>query len=285
MPISAQVNNQLPGGNQLLKSFFELLAKSYRETPSQMSSPVVTPQGDSQLLNVLGLNADMGMFSPSPQLSDAVNWEEITGVQPTPPQPTPQLPFPPGISPALKNLPPAAISSPVTIPEAAKGAAEATGRKTKEPEGGSSYLKDFLKKMGIPLVSTGIGLGVKGALPGAAGFSKGYTEEMARREGEEGTRDFILVDPETGDTKTIQVPKDAFVQQEKAKGGGGFLGGISLDEQGNLVLPEAKTTAQIKEEIVDKEKLRTFKSVEEVEAANLPKGTIILINGRKAVIE
>ena len=42
---------------------------------------------------------------------------------------------------------------------------------------------EFMKAMGVPLAATGIGMGVPGALPGAAGFSKGYVgqQEILRK--------------------------------------------------------------------------------------------------------
>jgi len=47
-------------------------------------------------------------------------------------------------------------------------------------QGGGFNLGNFLTQLGIPLATTAVGVGIPGALPGAAGFQTGYTGELAK---------------------------------------------------------------------------------------------------------
>lgn len=56
----------------------------------------------------------------------------------------------------------------------------------KEKEAGTSKFFNFFKDLGIPLITAGIGMGVPGALAGAAGFQKGYVEQIIESTDDEG---------------------------------------------------------------------------------------------------
>lgn len=126
--------------------------------------------------------------------------------------------------PAEQNLRGITVAGPQ--PQAPQATPQATPQipaSAPRPQGGGFDLKNFLVRMGIPLAATGVGLASNRALPGAAGFSQGYTQEIAKqdeRKREEGaTKDFWIVDPEDPDNpRKIKVPKGADIRLKSKEG-------------------------------------------------------------------
>jgi len=110
---------------------------------------------------------------------------------------------------------------------------------------------DFISRMvrvGVPLGAAIAGSISPGILPQTAGLATGFEGEMQRqdrsREENEGTKPFILVDPETGKQTQFDVPKKAIVQQQRTDQGGIF-GKLGIDPS-LLDIPEAKTGDAVK---------------------------------------
>lgn len=90
---------------------------------------------------------------------------------------------------------------------------------------------ELVKRLGIPVGAAIAGAANKNFLPGAAGLSRGYTNQREKLRQEAAdidkeaaqatakaaeTKEFILVDPDTGEeVKRITVPKSANIQQQK----------------------------------------------------------------------
>jgi len=154
-----------------------------------------------------------------------------------------------GLNPLFGNIPPPIdlgkinVQAPQPqIPPQAQNPLEQATQKPDQP------FFDFLKAIGIPLATAGIGVGVPGALPGAAGFQQGFVgaQEKQREKEEEAlaTKDFIIVDPETGEEQIFKVPKSAQVQQKRQKQAGPFGDlsalGLDIDKEGMLKITPKK---------------------------------------------
>ena len=88
-------------------------------------------------------------------------------------------------------------------------------------DNGQTTFGRLLSRLGLPLLSTGVGMAVPGALAGASGFNTGYSGEVAKdREMErkqklnQGFKDTYTFDPDTGEyTATgVKIPKNAQVR-------------------------------------------------------------------------
>lgn len=67
-------------------------------------------------------------------------------------------------------------AQPVVPPPMPQPAQDAVSQQPQQESGGFDIM-NFLKQIGIPLATAGIGMGVPGALAGAAGFQTGFTEK------------------------------------------------------------------------------------------------------------
>lgn len=109
-------------------------------------------------------------------------------------------------SPLMPQIPNFAQTPPFVPPTSAQPQADQSG--------GNGFI-ELMKALGLPLLSTGIGLASERALPGAAGFSQGYVsgyENQKDRQSKEdivnkkissqesgGTKKIYTFDPDTGD--------------------------------------------------------------------------------------
>lgn len=71
----------------------------------------------------------------------------------------------------------------------------------KTPQDQRSNLMSMLINLGIPLATTGIGMGVPGALPAAAGFQQGFAKGIQK----EGQKEVAIVDDD-GNIQTVNLP-------------------------------------------------------------------------------
>ncbi len=147
---------------------------------------------------------------------------------------------------------------------------------------------EFIKQIGIPLATAGVGMAVPGALAGAAGFGTGYTgqreklrEEEARAKAEnEGTKDFVIVDPneldENGNPKTqvVKVPKKAIVTKKGASRSQNMLDQFINKKTGLAEVP----IVQEKKEVVVEKDGQQFKLPEE-QLEDAKKQGYKLVNG------
>jgi len=122
------------------------------------------------------------------------------------------------------------------------------GKEPKDKEEGGFNISKLL-----PLLLTGgvagLGAGLGGnVLAGAAGFNQAFAKQIA----EEGTKDFIVFDPETGDQKSIKVPKGATVQQKRTEPFS--FQNLVDEERARGGIPESKTTEEIVEEVTGEDK-------------------------------
>lgn len=122
--------------------------------------------------------------------------------------------------------------------------------------GGLGSIPPEILNLLISGAAAGIGLASPAARPAAAGFSQGFTKEKTRQAKEEGTKDFIIIDPETGEQQSFPVPKGALVQQKRAKASSLFPPGFgfSIGKDGSPIFsqPETKTGDAVKKSEADR---------------------------------
>lgn len=110
-------------------------------------------------------------------------------------------------------------SSPPIAPQ--QPAPQAQPQQQPQENKGRSLLMNLLLQAGIPIAG-GVVAGINpNILPEMAGLAGGYRtglegQEKINRE-EQGEKDFIVIDPETGEQQTFRVPKQASVQQKRTK--------------------------------------------------------------------
>jgi len=109
---------------------------------------------------------------------------------------------------------------------------------------GTSNLPEILKFL-IPALTAGVGVGLPSTLPGAAGFQKGFVGETSK-EKETTEKDFIIIDPETGEQQNFKVPTKALVQQKRTSANVFEQLGIDPTQL------QIKGTEKIKEEVKKK---------------------------------
>ena len=219
--------------------------------PKIPNSPMITPQqeGNPQFMNNLirGLSE---IPTPLGALDTMASPQVDLGTIPVqfPRQQEQQIPQAP-------QAPPMPLQMPQTpqIPQEAR------------PTGGGmdlSGLGEFLKRIGIPLGAAVAGTAFPGILPQAAGLATGFEsttqglekEERERKKEEIGTRPFIIVDPDTGEQTTINVPKKAIVQQKRK---GDFLS--QLDPNVKRKMEEALYGGGKDKSIPQNNKIRVIK--------------------------
>lgn len=105
---------------------------------------------------------------------DVQNYQASMAKMALPPPPIQQTPPIP-----IQQTP--QVGSPASTGQSAQFAQQ-MGEKQSRQAARNRGIGDFLKHMGIPLATAGIGMAVPGALPGAAGFQAGYTGEMSRQQ-------------------------------------------------------------------------------------------------------
>jgi len=187
-------------------------------------------------------------------------------------QPTP-LPFPPVFDQPLGQPPPPAVAQPQAVP------AQTTQQPT-DTQPVDDERRRALAQLGVSLLTTGIGVGVPGALPGAAGFQTGLAETVGEKE----TSKFRLLDEQGDEIQSFDIKKGDVTKIQKKGTTAEEL--VALLAGGIVRPPEEKTTKEIVSKVRGKQESRQeFDSLESAEASNLPKGTKILVGGRKATIE
>jgi len=99
------------------------------------------------------------------------------------------------------------------------------------------------------LAATGIGLGVPGALPGAAGFAQGYEGERARqREAKDEGRAVYVLDQKTGALKPVGKVGSKDIVRNKETGGFNLNLGQGFEQLAkdlNIDLPEVEKINQV----------------------------------------
>lgn len=244
--------------NPILDALLQTLANS----PHPIA-PIANAVQQSQSLP----NIDLGKIS----IGNGQNKAQQAPVQP-PIQPPIQLPVQP--------------TQTTTIPPQAQGQGINWG--------------EIFRAVGVPLAATIAGVANPNMLAGAAGLSQGYAggyQEQQKLNLEKEKYRYERLSKEQGNEK--EKWDDAYrtaIELSKT----GALGGIEamtpeqldtlagkvyqirygknkdINLAASLQTPEVRTTQQI---------VNQFNSVQEAEKANLPKGTEITINGRKAVVE
>ena len=205
-----------------------------------------------------------GLLSPG-NVGDAMN---LTGKQYTgkaPLEPSAGMPGSPIQMPSLPpevlnlmdlgriniNKPAEAATVPQIPPSVPQGAMNPQPP-TAQPQQKSPMNWQMLADLGIPALSALIGTVAPGTLAGAAGFSKGYTDTREKQKESEaekqGTKDFIVVDPDTGEQTVFKVPKTADVQQKRAGDLLSQLLGAKQNGDGSygLDVPDTKTGESLK---------------------------------------
>ena len=112
-------------------------------------------------------------------------------------------------------------------------------QQTQQPSKGNINWGQILAQIGIPLATAGIGMGVPGALPGAAGFSQGYAgalDQQRTRQGEidkynaeqEPKRQEALLKAKEVETAARQQAEEMLSTIEKVKSMSKYFGWSSL---------------------------------------------------------
>jgi len=129
----------------------------------------------------------------------------------------PPMPVAPQMSVAPQPTPPIPQSIPRPSGDVSRTREE--GEEATRSNDNRRMLMNILARMGVPLGAAIAGSVNPNLLPQTAGLATGYAKGIERQEDiareELGTKPFIVYDPETGEEKTIQVPKNAIVQQKR----------------------------------------------------------------------
>ena len=179
----------------------------------------------------------------------------------------PQAPQAPQIAPPI----------PASIPGSPQPQQPQPAQQGQGQSGKMNPFMNFLIQAGVPLGAAIAGTANPNILPQAAGLATGYVQGQDKQQKREdelmkllGEDEVAILDTETGKHQVVKVPKGAQVIK---KGGS-----ASVEDFMSIMGWSVKTPT--------KESTNTnFNSVEEAEAANLPSGTKITVNGKSAIIE